>query len=962
MGNNSVVAKDSITLIPINDGISVSMFPSTYTVNADFNGENPNLDSAFTDLYLLAGGKKIPYTLTVSQISDARITYTVTDISNGIGKRFKLTSIPPDIIEGSIQFNLKPSFGDQVSDTFQFAVVKSVDSMEWLKIWDTNKTKIGSSYLITPQIFVGKKIVDGDTSVLTGVYMGPDQSGGAGLYGYKVGKEIFHINEDGGRIGGWDIAQNGIQTTDGTFQILSEGAIVVTDKLKNTIWGIYKTGEAAFSKGNVLFHADGSAYFNGEIVARSGKLAEWSIKESLLYSNYLMLDSNKHYIGVSPFDISTAGDVALLDHKTTAQNKGGVYLHYTSANSFGIEGYLPESKRVFQLGSGNMIAGWKFDENSIYIGTKNNTKAQYTQKDSITIGLNGLRSAGWRLESDGSGGLANGNIVWDANGNVTFKDDMSILWDIPGISEKLTKLDKNGIYTGQVSANNITSGTISTASITNKDNTWLLGQDGSGFLANKNIQWNKNGDVDIRGNLTVQSTGKAVEQMFSELECGKGNLLRNTGFTGDYLSAQFLSDMSLNESSETYSPSLLHWTATNATAQESLISESTKEAALTNGTLSQTLFYSILAATNYILSFKAKGNSLKFSCGGYEETVTLTTNWEYYVCKFQTISELNTFKIHTATCTICELQLERGTVASAWGQAMMDNVSDLYYYERLQYIFSAIKDGSVDILGGLILATQLQLGNYVDGALKKVTSGVSGIYNDDNDVAFWAGGNYGAAIKTVNGYKNNPTWEPTASELNEMANFVTTHGGKTILNDVILRGYIYALGGIFKGKVDIANEKILLKEDGSGHLANKNIEWKSNGEVTFKGNIFTPYLRLTEENRREYLGDAVYVQIDLEKTGLNIQFDFHSVNGHVIRLPNDPKWLGAEANFVFTRSINLSITYWKYDAEQSAIRVINALGSKGPFAEIKFKCIEIDPDKYNWLYNEAPQSIIWIEI
>ena len=56
-------------------------------------------------------------------------------------------------------------------------------------------------------------------------------------------------------------------------------------------------------------------------------------------------------------------------------------------------------------------------------------------------------------------------------------------------------------------------------------------------------------------------------------------------------------------------------------------------------------------------------------------------------------------------------------------------------FQAINYIASAIKDGSVDILGGLILANMIQLGNYKDGKMQKVTAGVSGIYNDDDDVA-----------------------------------------------------------------------------------------------------------------------------------------------------------------------------------------------------------------------------------
>ncbi len=64
----------------------------------------------------------------------------------------------------------------------------------------------------------------------------------------------------------------------------------------------------------------------------------------------------------------------------------------------------------------------------------------------------------------------------------------------------------------------------------------------------------------------------------------------------------------------------------------------------------------------------------------------------------------------------------------------MDNTSELAHYQELEYLTSAIKDGSVDILGGLVLANILQLGNYKDGRMQRVTAGISGIYNNDDDV------------------------------------------------------------------------------------------------------------------------------------------------------------------------------------------------------------------------------------
>ena len=324
---------------------------------------------------------------------------------------------------------------------------------------------------------------------------------------------------------------------------------------------------------------------------------------------------------------------------------------------------------------------------------------------------------------------------------------------------------------------------------------------------------------------------EAADSAIGGIEFGKNNLLRNSGFTGDYQTANLNSDTSLDVTSELYSPSLKYWDVVNAVAQESEISMSGKEVVIKSGSMTQALFYRIIPGESYIFSFYGKGTSVTFSCGGYAETIPLTDEYKRYICRFKTLSAGSILSIHSVTGSFCELQLERGTVPSSWGASMMDNTSELAHYQELEYLTSAIKDGSVDILGGLVLANILQLGNYKDGRMQRVTAGISGIYNNDDDVFAFGGGTLEQAISTVAKYKDNPSYQPTDEELNSIAKIVFTHGGRTILNDVVLRGYIYALGGVFSGKVSIANEKILLNEDGSGWLANKAIMWDKDGKA-----------------------------------------------------------------------------------------------------------------------------------
>ena len=359
------------------------------------------------------------------------------------------------------------------------------------------------------------------------------------------------------------------------------------------------------------------------------------------------------------------------------------------------------------------------------------------------------------------------------------------------------------------------------------------------------IRYSQKGGVDIKGMFHIEqgSTGwKNMEGLPDEIQAaadlaqkaqdaidnaavGSVNLLRNSGFTGDYESETLSSDTQLSADTELYSKQLKYWTGV-ATVSADSAAGSRYSAAI--GSLSQSV--SLIKGESYVISYKAKGTSVSVSCGSFSVSQPLTSSYQRYTHKI-TFNGSGIFLI-SGTATVCDLQLERGTIATDWKPSILDNDKATAGFQSINYIASAIKDGSVDILGGLILANMIQLGNYKDGKLQKVTAGVSGIYNDDDDVAFWAGGTLQQAILTVMRFRNDPNYQPTDEEWANMANFVATHGG-----NAFFRGYIYALGGYFRGKVEIANGKILLNEDGSGQLANGNIKWDADGNPEFVGKV-----------------------------------------------------------------------------------------------------------------------------
>lgn len=464
------------------------------------------------------------------------------------------------------------------------------------------------------------------------------------------------------------------------------------------------------------------------------------------------------------------------------------------------------------------------------------------------------------------------------------------------------------------------------------------------------MEYTQDKGVDIKGMFHIKkgSTGwKNMEGLPDEIQAaadlaqeakdaidnaavGSVNLLRNSGFTGDYETEDLSAATELSADTELFSKQLEYWTGV-ATVSADSDAGSGYSAAI--GSLSQSV--SLIKGESYVISYKAKGTSVSVSCGSFSVSQPLTSSYQRYTHKI-TFNGSGIFLI-SGTATVCDLQLERGTIATDWKPSILDNDKATAGFQSINYIASAIKDGSVDILGGLILANMIQLGNYKNGKLQKVTAGVSGIYNDDDDVAFWAGGKLEQAILTVMRFRNDPNYQPTDAEWANMANFVATHGG-----DVFLRGYIYALGGYFRGKVEIANGKILLNEDGSGQLANGNIKWDADGNPEFVGKVKVSSpsgYEITIFPEDEYGRPSIDIHDDDGNSLLDISLQY-GLNGMVPRIfMNDPS--------------NSDVLYFRPDS-----MVVEQKGSDGYIYQTQImggRIIMVKGSEIVWDQNQLPK-------
>lgn len=432
----------------------------------------------------------------------------------------------------------------------------------------------------------------------------------------------------------------------------------------------------------------------------------------------------------------------------------------------------------------------------------------------------------------------------------------------------------------------------------------------------------KPGDNLLTGRMNLQpgSTGSAnltdlPDEIYNAVHLGSVNLLRNSGFTGDYESEQLSSSDELTPDKELYSKQLKYWTGV-ATVSADNDAGSGYSAAI--GSLSQSV--GLIKGESYVISFKAKGTSVAVSCGDFSTTQPLTSGYQRFTFKFN-FNGAGIFML-SGTATVCELQLERGTIATDWKPSILDNDKSMAGFQAINYIASAIKDGSVDILGGLILANMIQLGNYKDGKMQKVTAGMSGIYNDDDDVAFWAGGTLQQAILTVMRFRDDPNYQPTDAEWANMANFVATHGG-----DTFLKGYIYALGGKFRGIIEAMGGffrgRVETSVDGKRIVIDPE---KNTLEMYTAEGHATLILRFDKSSDEWEYGDLIlrkYVndQLALETTVYpeRIRIQNHVEKTDILLNPNNVSFYGSkgETLMVGMKSVYNGVSVSKYVADIS---------------------------------------------
>ena len=158
---------------------------------------------------------------------------------------------------------------------------------------------------------------------------------------------------------------------------------------------------AAEIKSNII----NTAYINGLSCAFvRGTIGGWTIGTTTLSNSHILLDSgNKRVVVYGANSSATSGKRAQL--------------YYNTDSDFGFFATDGNGTCLARFGSANTIAGWNVEASRIY-------------KNNIVLGADGSITNGtkWKLNNDGSGSIASGNISWNAAGTVTFSSAVSLNW------------------------------------------------------------------------------------------------------------------------------------------------------------------------------------------------------------------------------------------------------------------------------------------------------------------------------------------------------------------------------------------------------------------------------------------------------------------------------------------------------------------------------------------------------
>ncbi|MEG0646445.1 MAG: hypothetical protein RR471_04670 [Bacteroides sp.] len=564
-------------------------------------------------------------------------------------------------------------------------------------------------------------------------------------------------------------------------------------------------------------------------------------------NSHLVLDNtNKRIVVYGASASSTAGQ--------------RVQLYYNSDSDYGLFATDASGNCIASLGSANKIAGWIINSSQIY-------------KNNVYLGADGsiVNGTKWKLNNDGSGQIASGNILWNAAGSVTFSAAVSLNWKNDIEAAKTAnygyRYTKNIVINGE-------SGKYYPVVIKGGDQTVkrdiLIRR---GFSEQAPSDWNGGSSTHMGGLILLIKTNfggwggasyswdiyelsEAYSRMFAGAEhCGNycmfAVFLRGGGTTGALY--HLYSDQPLD--SVMYSDAPVPQVAPQIAYNSDLIFKS--GSTLANASAPRTLTAAVeqeIRRRKFISLAQGSDTTLT------EHPLTYIGSTGIYTGTLTAV-QVNAVAIHAGSITTGTLSADRiaaGSITSAKLDvaSIKANIINTDYINGLSCTFVRGKIGgwsigANDITSGLVggggtMPMQIRsaatgAGYWYSGDYRPF--GVSMTWHQSNNAGHFVIGQIASAGNSVKtGFMGIQMMAWDHTEYFCLSANYTRSGSKEIYNRIA--GWAFDSANIWKNSVYLGSDgsiyngaKWRLNNDGSGQVASGNISWNAAGAVTFGASV-----------------------------------------------------------------------------------------------------------------------------
>lgn len=260
-----------------------------------------------------------------------------------------------------------------------------------------------------------------------------------GLTAWISGNKVIQLGSTN-RIAGWNFNHQAIWSgtsaptlTQGAYANSTDSLTIAPNGIRSDKWYADANGTAAFVGGMVKFNTSNAEMFG------------WLMRPGVFSAKHAVLISDEANAGVY-ISVADISEISVNSLRNVISNSGGIYL-YSDGSKAVLKSLDTSGNLGFCLDSNsdNIIAGWKFNHEAIY---SHAYAASGFATEGIVIGISGLRGQCWRLEQDGSGALAGGNLSWDIQGNITLAN--SSLKIIDSSNNTVSFFDSDGHITASL--------------------------------------------------------------------------------------------------------------------------------------------------------------------------------------------------------------------------------------------------------------------------------------------------------------------------------------------------------------------------------------------------------------------------------------------------------------------------------------------------------------------------------